>query len=317
MALNLFSALGVFFMFVFCSLADTEEHEFKPSVSMDVENGWRVIQNPWNTGSEVEPTKSTVDTVISNMPEIPIIMGSASPPTAPAFRIQVLDDSSADENPVPVVKDNLPAASAFGNSADSEEIFNSDINSPLRIIRPPYRLHESMTDLSPPMNYQKEKSLFYPTPIPVQVKYPESFDERLPFFDIPVENNFLRSPQTSVSHTEPDFVNYPSSYFSIPKPYPVREIRPIKDNSIEYYEIDENAVPIILDEELVYGGLPPKFKFPHPKLLMPPRSPRQNVQPSSLVKVKRVIRKINPRQRHPYLRFAKSIPIVRGRFRVK
>ncbi|XP_062555114.1 uncharacterized protein LOC134220135 [Armigeres subalbatus] len=294
-----------------CAVADyVEEREFIPSASMDTEDGWRVMQSPLTKFEETPGSETQMYTSFPKLERLSNEIGKDFLNDDEEFRIHVVDGKHGEKNASPREGDNLPVASSLVGAMPSKHEKESVVP-PLRIVKPPKSFNENM--LRKPTQFANNE--IYAPYLPKKIVR-EPLMDRLPYYDMVPENTYQ-----SLSHLEDSFYLPSYDHQSTPQFLPYRN-HPALDNSIEYYEVDKYAPPIILKEEISYEGMPfvphrfppmpQKMSFPGGGMFPKPyfKGPPLPIS----VKARKIVRK--PKRMVSFGRSSRGIPIVRGRFRV-
>ncbi|KAL9704944.1 hypothetical protein quinque_008462 [Culex quinquefasciatus] len=302
-----------------------EKREFVPSASMDTEGGWRVTEHPiisYNGLSENEPS------VYLSFPKLERlsseVVDSDFLNNDEEFRIKVLDAQEEGRTALQRAYDSIPESSSSYITTSQEEPL--EFLSPLRLVQPPPTFKEDppKSQKFPSFSSSDIKSFSKPRKL-----YPERFPT---FYDSVPEMSNVKNFQQYLAQSDDEY-----EYIAVPKGS-YHKLPKIVEEKPQLYEIDKNARPVILSEEIRYEGLPPfmsprfppmpmKMNFPRggPNMIHrspPPRSYFKPMPPKrSSIKMKRVVNNSDSLKRamRSYgggSATTKGIPLIRGRFQV-
>ncbi|XP_065087412.1 uncharacterized protein LOC135709137 [Ochlerotatus camptorhynchus] len=300
-----------------CAVADyVEEREFIPSASMDTEDGWRVMQGP--LAEELIASDPQLYLSFPKLEKQSNEIGKDFLNNDEEFRIQVADLKVEEKSPLVHDSDSLPVASSLVVTG-SKQAGKEALMSPLKMVKSPPSFKEDGLIKKP---FLFRNNAIYP-PYSSQKFVREPLMDRFPYYDMLPQNTNLRNYQSLAQLEDPIYL--PSfEYRTAPKFVPYRQM-PMLDNSVEYYEIDKNARPIILKEEISYEDTPSfvSSRFPPmPRQMMFPsgsmmQKPYFKGPPLPIsVKTRKIMKKPKRSMRTFSRSSSRGIPIVRGRFRV-
>lgn len=276
---------------------------------MDTEDGWRVMQNPLVNTEQLPESDPQLYFMAPNLEKHSNDIGKDFLNNDEEFRIRVDDSKDANNKADILHTDSLPVASSLIAAAPSK-IKKEIPESPLRIVKPPKSFEQNAMRKPSVIRHNELYVPYLP-----QKLIREPLMDRIPYYDMLPQNSYQ-----SLSHSE-DPIYLPSYDFqTTPKILPYRQM-PILDNSVEYYEIDKNARPIILKEEISYENtpfVPHRFPFMPQKINFPSGNmfPKPYFKPLPIsVKARKIVRSPK-RSIVSFGRSSRGIPIVRGRFRV-